>query len=37
MLVPYLLAPLYGVPCGMYKLHHKVMHHVVSYHTPELL
>ena len=26
---PILLAPLFGVPSGMYKLHHKVMHHVV--------
>lgn len=25
---PYLLAPLYGVPSGAYRLHHVVMHHV---------
>ncbi|KAF8063047.1 REE1 [Scenedesmus sp. PABB004] len=25
---PYLLAPLFGVPCGAYRLHHVVMHHV---------
>ena len=30
LLVPLIIAPLYGVPCGMYKIHHKVMHHVVS-------
>jgi len=27
-LIPYILAPLYGVPSGVYKLHHCVMHHV---------
>lgn len=25
-----LLTPLFGIPSGIYKLHHKVMHHVVS-------
>ena len=25
-----LLTPLFGIPSGVYKLHHKVMHHVVS-------
>ena len=25
-----LLAPLFGVPSGMYPLHHRVMHHVVN-------
>jgi len=30
----YVLGPLYGLPCGMYRLHHKVMHHVVSYTVP---
>jgi len=27
-LVPYFLSPLYGVPSGVYKLHHCVMHHL---------
>ena len=27
---PMLLAPLFGVPCGLYRLHHCVMHHAVS-------
>ena len=26
---PLVLAPLFGVPSGMYRLHHTVMHHVV--------
>ncbi|KAK9810976.1 hypothetical protein WJX73_002930 [Symbiochloris irregularis] len=33
-LSPMLLAPLYGVPSGMYKLHHKVMHHVEDNRRP---
>ena len=28
-LMPFLLAPLFGVPCGIYSLHHCIMHHVV--------
>ena len=28
-LMPYVLAPLFGVPCGIYSLHHCIMHHVV--------
>lgn len=31
--VPYMLCALYGVPVGVYRLHHCVMHHVVS-HAP---
>lgn len=27
-IAPYLLAPLYGVPPGTYRLHHVIMHHV---------
>ena len=27
--MPYLVAPLFGIPAGMYQLHHCVMHHVV--------
>lgn len=30
MLVPYVLCLLYGVPSGFYRLHHCIMHHVVS-------
>lgn len=30
---PMLLAPLFGVPCGLYRLHHCVMHHAVSHIT----
>lgn len=26
------LAPLYGVPSGLYTLHHRVMHHAVQSH-----
>lgn len=29
-----LLAPLFGVPSGMYPLHHRIMHHVVSNFRP---
>ena len=34
--MPYLVAPLFGVPPGMYSLHHCVLHHVVrcSVHRP---
>lgn len=28
---PMLLAPLFGVPCGLYKLHHVIMHHAVGH------
>lgn len=28
MIAPYILAPLYGVPPGTYRLHHVIMHHV---------
>lgn len=28
-LMPLVLAPLFGVPCGIYSLHHCIMHHVV--------
>jgi len=28
-LMPFALAPLFGVPCGIYSLHHCIMHHVV--------
>jgi hypothetical protein len=28
-LMPFVLAPLFGVPCGIYSLHHCIMHHVV--------
>jgi hypothetical protein len=28
MAAPYLLAPLFGVPPGVYRLHHVIMHHV---------
>ena len=27
-IAPHILAPLYGVPSGLYALHHRVMHHV---------
>eukprot|EP00798_Chlamydomonas_sp_ICE-L_P024190 gene24190-9787_t len=27
-IIPYVLCTLYGVPCGLYHLHHCVMHHV---------
>lgn len=27
-IAPYILAPLYGVPPGTYRLHHVIMHHV---------
>lgn len=27
--MPYLVAPLFGIPAGMYQLHHCIMHHVV--------
>lgn len=29
--MPYLVAPLFGIPAGMYQLHHCVMHHVVRH------
>lgn len=32
-IVPYMLCALYGVPIGVYRLHHCVMHHVVSFIT----
>lgn len=25
-----MLTPLFGIPSGVYRLHHRVMHHVVS-------
>lgn len=28
MVIPYLLSSLYGVPCGLYRPHHVIMHHV---------
>lgn len=28
---PVLLAPLFGVPCGVYKFHHVIMHHAVGH------
>ncbi|KAL6753173.1 fatty acid desaturase-domain-containing protein [Haematococcus lacustris] len=32
LLVPYLLCPLFGVPPGLYRPHHVVMHHVEDNH-----
>ena len=29
-----LLTPLFGIPSGVYRLHHRVMHHVVSRERP---
>ena len=29
-IAPVLLAPLFGVPCGLYRFHHCVMHHKVG-------
>lgn len=29
--VPHMLCALYGVPVGVYRLHHCIMHHVVSF------
>ncbi|KXZ50920.1 hypothetical protein GPECTOR_14g167 [Gonium pectorale] len=29
IIIPYFLCNLYGVPCGFYRLHHIVMHHVL--------
>jgi len=28
-IAPVLLAPLFGVPCGLYRFHHCMMHHAV--------
>jgi hypothetical protein len=28
VIAPYMLAPLFGVPPGTYRLHHVIMHHV---------
>ena len=33
--MPYMIAPLFGIPAGMYQLHHCIMHHVVSTPSPE--
>ena len=30
---PYVLAPFFGVPCGMYNLHHCIMHHTVMFRS----
>jgi fatty acid desaturase len=32
----WVLAPLYGVPCGLYYLHHCVMHHIENNHGMDL-
>lgn len=29
-IAPHLLAPLFGVPSGLYGLHHVIMHHTVG-------
>ncbi|KAK9827672.1 hypothetical protein WJX81_006702 [Elliptochloris bilobata] len=33
-IAPYLLAPLFGVPSGLYTLHHVIMHHTEDNHAP---
>ena len=35
-LMPFVLAPLFGVPSGIYSLHHCIMHHVVRAVAPEI-
>lgn len=32
---PLILAPLFGIPSGLYKLHHRVMHHVEGNRHPQ--
>jgi fatty acid desaturase len=32
----WLLAPFFGIPCGIYKLHHVVMHHIENNHELDI-
>mmetsp|Transcript_11959 Transcript_11959/g.27969 ORF Transcript_11959/g.27969 Transcript_11959/m.27969 type:complete len:381 (-) Transcript_11959:158-1300(-) len=34
--VTWVLAPFFGIPCGLYKLHHVVMHHIENNHKLDI-
>mmetsp|Transcript_124612 Transcript_124612/g.360459 ORF Transcript_124612/g.360459 Transcript_124612/m.360459 type:complete len:380 (-) Transcript_124612:66-1205(-) len=33
LLIGWVVAPFFGIPCGIYKLHHVVMHHIENNHS----
>eukprot|EP00747_Dinoflagellata_sp_TGD_P169875 gnl/TRDRNA2_/TRDRNA2_199987_c0_seq1.p1 gnl/TRDRNA2_/TRDRNA2_199987_c0~~gnl/TRDRNA2_/TRDRNA2_199987_c0_seq1.p1 ORF type:complete len:397 (+),score=47.67 gnl/TRDRNA2_/TRDRNA2_199987_c0_seq1:68-1258(+) len=35
-LVNWLVAPFFGIPCGVYKLHHCIMHHIENNHELDI-
>lgn len=34
--VNWIMAPFYGIPCGVYKLHHVIMHHIENNHEYDI-